>query len=644
MNYFDDNEELKFSLNVLDTFVLATNVTYLLGETQLSTLDFVIASLDMPFTILSDYIIENSITTITSLQSAVSLIIKSEKLHQKIFTATNPDARGSVTRGIVLQYTDELYDAIIEAGAIASSNNMDEIDIDLIVACILRNKESVARIILDELCNTKKLDKYLEDNIDFQEFNTEGGLPSSINTFLDNLSAQIPENAKCDIVGRDKEILQLWNIMAKKDKRNAILIGEPGVGKTAIIEAITYSIKNKTCPDFFKDYTVYSLNLNSMVAGTKYRGEFEQKVQDFINFVMKRKNIIIFIDEIHMLLGTGAAEGSGPDLSGSLKPLLARDDIVLIGATTTEEYERIFSIDGALSRRFEIIVVEEPKFDEVKPMIKARVQTLSKYHKVSISDKMLDKVLIYATAFSNIANPDRTIDLLDKSMAMAKMTNKKTVDEESIKGVYAHLFRKYEKFTKKNIYSTAWHEAGHFVAWLLSSTKLNEKCILVSIVPAQTWLGVTMFEGLEVQQHSGNMTFLKEMVAVDLAGRISQSFIDNDIDAGASGDLEMSTYVVENYIMKYGIFEEFKNYSFVNYRLSISDKTSDKIREVASELVNEVYEETEKLLSKHKDGIKRVAEALATNGIITGKQAADAFYNKQPRKKKPQEIPEVLKK
>ena len=191
-----------------------------------------------------------------------------------------------------------------------------------------------------------------------------------------------------------------------------------------------------------------------MVAGTKYRGEFEEKTQRLIEFLESTDKVIIFLDEIHHLLGTGSAEGSGPDLSGSLKPLLARDNVVFIGATTTDEYNRIFARDGALSRRFEIVVIKEPKFNEVKSMISARVERLSNYHNVKVSDKMLDNILVCASSFSNVSNPDRSIDLLDKSMAVAKMNKSKELKMEHIKRVYELDHRRLERIVLKSRNST----------------------------------------------------------------------------------------------------------------------------------------------------------------------------------------------
>ena len=154
-----------------------------------------------------------------------------------------------------------------------------------------------------------------------------------------------------------------------------------------------------------------------------------------LQYLIKYK-LIVFVDEIHQIIGAGNAEGSGPDLAGSIKPILARDDVVFIGATTMDEYKRIFESDGALSRRFERVVIEEPKGKKLRDMIKGRVKTLSEFHNVSCTQEMLENVIVSATSFNDIANPDRTIDLIDKSMAIAKIDGDNTLKLKNIKKVY----------------------------------------------------------------------------------------------------------------------------------------------------------------------------------------------------------------
>lgn len=652
----NDGMDLNVSRQVMDVIGIAATISSILQEDSITTLDVAIASLTDPDNKLVDFL--DSQGLYVEAEIIVTGIISKDILYEAIVnrsykefislrkaSATELDAilkdkdgkeieRLKTFAGnmdVYLDYSENLYCAFDMAEQISEEVGKDYIDLDTLLYCIFKIEESGANRLMNTFFEVRNMYKNFEvDNlIESVQVKTDTKVPKELESFIDVLNDKYDENSTCDILGRDKEIFKVWNIISKKTKRNAVLVGEPGVGKSAIIEAITYSIVKKTCPKQYENYKVYSLNLNGMVAGTKYRGEFEERVEDLIKFLKSSKDIIIFLDEIHHLLGAGSAEKSGPDLSGSLKPLLARDDVVFIGATTQKEYDRIFSTDGALSRRFEVITVKEPRFDEVKPMITARINALSKFHGVRTSDKMIDALMINATSFSSIANPDRTIDLADKAMAVAKIKNAHILKEEHIKMVNAEFFEKYEKMPEENKLSTAYHEAGHLVAWLLSKTKRNDECILVSIVPARDWLGVNMFEKNEIALYPADMTYLEDCVSISLAGRIAQKLVAENIDSGASSDLDHATTIIEEFLLYYGTDKDYMNYSFYpklrDKTLPISEKVSDEIMAKTKEILDRVYKKTEELINSHKKGVEAVAKALMKKGIITGKEAVKAF-------------------
>ena len=661
MKEYDD---FNVSRDVMEAMISAASISNELLEPEVSTLDLIIAALTFPETKLYEFLEKYNSEEYLDPNALMIAIMGSQEIYEELMQESYEnfmELKKSVSQEInivlkdnndnevanittfnldysaYLMYTPVMEQALFKAKEIDTAMGRDSIQLDTLIYCVLIDKESKANLLVKHFFNKKGMINYLKKGITDTSSSTNlvttsnFQLPDTLKTFVTNLNSEFSNVEKCDILGRDDEIFQVWNIMSKKTKRNAILIGEPGVGKTAIVEAITYSIVKGTCPEEFKDYTVYSLNLNGMVAGTKYRGEFEEKTQRLIEFLETTDKVIIFLDEIHHLLGTGSAEGSGPDLSGSLKPLLARDNVVFIGATTTDEYNRIFARDGALSRRFEIVVIKEPKFKEVKSMISARVEKLSNYHNVKISDKMLDNILICASSFSNISNPDRSIDLLDKSMAVAKMDGSKELEMEHIKKVYRKNFERYEKMPNSEKRRTAYHEAGHFVMWYLSKTKCNKDCVLVSIIPAQHWLGVNVFEHNEFERYSGDINYLREQVAIDLGGRIAQSFVSKEFDSGASSDLQQASSIVERFIMQYGMNEDYLNYSFnTASELSISDKTSDDIRTKTKTFINETYKKTESTLVKNRRALENVAKLLMQKGIITKEEAIEAF-NKAPK-------------
>ena len=224
------------------------------------------------------------------------------------------------------------------------------------------------------------------------------------------------------VIGRDEEIRSITRVLSRKTKNNPVLIGEPGVGKTAIVEGLALRILKGDVPSSLKDKTIWELDMASLVAGAKYRGEFEERLKKVLNEIKKSEgNIIMFIDEIHMIVGTGATEGA-MDTSNILKPMLARGEIHVIGATTLNEYRKYIEKDGALERRFQKIKVEQPNVEDTITILRGLKDRFEIHHGVSITDK----ALIEAATLSNryITDrflPDKAIDLIDEACATIRV-------------------------------------------------------------------------------------------------------------------------------------------------------------------------------------------------------------------------------
>ena len=227
---------------------------------------------------------------------------------------------------------------------------------------------------------------------------------------------KVAEQGKLDpIIGRENEIKRLVQIISRRTKNNPCLIGEPGVGKTAIVEGLAERISAGTVPDAIKDKRVCSLDLSAMVAGSKYRGEFEERIKNVIEEVAASGNVILFIDEMHTLIGAGGAEGS-LDASNILKPAMARGEIQVIGATTIDEYRKHIEKDAALERRFQPIMVEEPSVNETKEIIKGIVHLYEDHHNVTYTADALDACVELSEKYvSDRFLPDKAIDLLDEA-------------------------------------------------------------------------------------------------------------------------------------------------------------------------------------------------------------------------------------
>ena len=244
------------------------------------------------------------------------------------------------------------------------------------------------------------------------------GTPSSslvLDQFGRNLTAAAREGKLDPVIGRDKEIERVMQVLSRRTKNNPVLIGEPGVGKTAIVEGLAQSIVKGDVPETLKDKQVYSLDLGALVAGSRYRGDFEERLKKVLKEIKNRGDIVLFIDEIHTLVGAGAAEGA-IDAASILKPMLARGELQTIGATTLDEYRKHLEKDAALERRFQPIQVAEPTVAHTIEILKGLRDRYESHHKVSISDDALVAAATLADRYiSDRFLPDKAIDLIDEA-------------------------------------------------------------------------------------------------------------------------------------------------------------------------------------------------------------------------------------
>lgn len=261
--------------------------------------------------------------------------------------------------------------------------------------------------------------------IEQQELQKTSNNQSSLEKYSTNLNS-LAKSLKLDgVIGRDNEIKEISEILCRRTKNNPILIGDPGVGKTAVIEGLAKIIIDSSCTDFLVNKSVYSLDLASMIAGTKYRGQFEERLKKVIDEASKDENIILFIDEIHTLVGAGSAEGA-MDAANILKPVLARGEIRCIGATTPKEYKKSIMKDGALDRRFQPVRISEPKRDEAVEILSGVSKKYGKFHSVTYSDDVIQAAVDLSIRYiTDRRLPDKAIDLIDQAGSKAKIKSYK---------------------------------------------------------------------------------------------------------------------------------------------------------------------------------------------------------------------------
>ncbi len=259
------------------------------------------------------------------------------------------------------------------------------------------------------------------------------------------------------VIGRKKEIDKIIQVLSRRTKNNPVLIGEPGVGKSAVVEGLAQAIVKNEVPDLLKNKIVFSLDLSSMVAGAKYRGDFEERLKNAINSIKNSGNVILFIDEIHQIVGAGATSDGNMDAANILKPMLARGELQTIGATTLEEYRKYIEKDAALERRFTPVQVDEPTVDDTVSILRGLRDKYEAHHKVVITDEAIIAAATLSHRYiTDRFLPDKAIDLIDEAASRARLNSLKSPDEvKELEEKLKRLTLQKDKAAKGENYSQA---------------------------------------------------------------------------------------------------------------------------------------------------------------------------------------------
>lgn len=334
-----------------------------------------------------------------------------------------------------LVYSDKLNTLLEQAEKEADRLRNEKIGTEHILLAILKSEDTLAIKLLNSMAvNLKKtfVDTLVALGVDMTQAKRELGAlsnpknkkKSSFPT-LEQYSRDLTEAAREDrldpVVGRNAEVERVMQILCRRMKNNPCLVGEPGVGKTAVVEGLAQMIASGTVPEILADKRILSLDLSGMVAGSKYRGEFEERIKRVIAEVRAAGNVILFVDELHTLIGAGGAEGA-MDASNILKPALSRGEVQMIGATTRTEYRKYIEKDAALERRFQPVYVEEPTREETIAILQGLRSKYEEHHGVTISDDALEAATDYAIRYINDRFlPDKAIDLIDEAASRKKL-------------------------------------------------------------------------------------------------------------------------------------------------------------------------------------------------------------------------------
>jgi len=288
------------------------------------------------------------------------------------------------------------------------------------------NKNNINRLDVVTFISHGPVEKKTSDSISTNEENIEeGNIKTEENAYLINLNNLVNEDKIDNLIGRTKEVDRLIQILSRRTKNNPLLVGESGVGKTAIAEGLAYLIVNNKVPNILNESIIYSLDIAALIAGTKYRGDFEKRLKEVLKFLETKDKAILFIDEIHTIIGAGSASGGSLDVSNLLKPALGKGTLRCIGSTTFQEYRGIFDQNQALSRRFQKIDVVEPSFDECIEIINGIKNIYEEYHNVSYTNEAIKASVDLSSKYINERFlPDKAIDVIDETGAMLNIARK----------------------------------------------------------------------------------------------------------------------------------------------------------------------------------------------------------------------------
>ena len=397
----------KFSEKTQKAIAIAESIAFDLGHMSVGTEHLLLAFLKVRESKLRT-ILQNYQMTYESLkEQIVSLFGKKE------------------SKTYYMEYTSSLKQVMEYAALESKKSGEDKVGLEILAYCLLNSGENVATELLSKnKIPIEKVKSELRKNIKKHSDLENIDDLTNINTFV--------KQRKDELVGREEELQLLIESLLRKEKPNALLIGDPGVGKTAIVYQLARLINKGSVPETLKNKTIYELDISNVVAGTKYRGEFEEKLKKIMKKVKDDPNAIIFIDEIHNIIGAGGAEGA-IDASSILKPHLSRGELQCIGATTFDEFVKIFEKEKALERRFQVIKIDESSENETRKILEYLLESYKKFHKIDINDNLIDKIIYYCKHYMpQRFFPDKAIDILDCSFVRAKQEGHEKVDEDDV--------------------------------------------------------------------------------------------------------------------------------------------------------------------------------------------------------------------
>ncbi|MEY3835193.1 MAG: ATP-dependent chaperone ClpB, partial [Bacteroidota bacterium] len=437
-NLIDNNMNFEqFTLKAQQSVQRAQQIAMSMGHGSIEGLHLLKGILEEDDRILP-FILKKFNTTVEAVSNSVQLEL------QKLPKVSGSDVNLSRNATDILQ----------RASAEARNMKDDFVTIEHLLLGMIDSKDASSQLLKDRGVNSKDLKQLLLDMRKGQRVtsSTQEQTFQSLEKYAKNLN-KLAQDGKLDpVIGRDEEIRRVLQILSRRTKNNPILIGEPGVGKTAIAEGIAHRIINKDVPENLVDKTIYSLDMGALVAGAKYKGEFEERLKSVVKEVQESNgDLILFIDEIHTLVGAGGGEGA-MDAANILKPALARGELRAIGATTLNEYQKYIEKDKALERRFQQVLVDEPNREDAISILRGLKEKYESHHKVQIKDDAIIAAVDFSIRYINDRFlPDKAIDLIDEAASRLRMEiNSKPAELDEIERKILQLEIEREAIKREN--------------------------------------------------------------------------------------------------------------------------------------------------------------------------------------------------
>lgn len=490
-------------------------------------------------------------------ESRLSEILKKHKITYKNFKEklVNLVGIGSRKSDFIL-YTPLLKRVLENAVIEAREENNRIVNPEIVIISILDEEDGIAYSILKSF--NVNIDKLYYDIKAKKNVKNQRKRKLLLEELGSNLTKLAKENKLDPVIGREKEINNAIEILLRRKKNNPMLIGPAGVGKTAIVEGIANLMVSSKCPKFLQNKRIISLNIFSLVSGTKYRGEFEEKMKTLIKELEDNQDIILFIDEIHTMVGAGGAEGA-IDASNIFKPALARGMIRVIGATTLDEYKKYIEPDAALARRFQSVSVEEPDEESLIKILTEIKPLYEKFHNIKINNNLIKDIVFLSEKYlTNRFEPDRSIDILDE--VCAKVSNMESGSEKK----YKSLNKKIEKLKQDKIKAIS---RGDFKK--AYEIKFNENKLVLELKNINLDKKyVTKKDILNVIKVKGNV----KIPGIDKERRIFYNTLENNLNSIVIGQKKAINMLV-NSLKRKELSKAKKCYSILISGLPSSGKT-----------------------------------------------------------------------